>query len=208
MLEILLIRHGQTDWNVEKRIMGDQPIALNKTGLSQAQSLADYLKTHTLDKIYTSPHLRALQTAQKIAQDRNLDLIEEHSLREIEHGEWVGKTFAEIRALPSYVPYYTEPHRSMGSTGESLEEVRKRGVAFIEKLRRENIKGRYALVSHADWIKCVLLHYMKMPLTQLSQFRIDNASISCLHFEAKHERVICVNHGVEAERLFGPKEFL
>ncbi len=208
MLEILLIRHGQTDWNVEKRIMGDHPIGLNQTGFSQAQSLAGYLKKYPFDNIYTSPHLRATQTAQVIAQDRKLNLIEAHALREIEHGEWVGKTFAEIRDLPGYEPYYSEPHRSMGSTGESLEEVRKRGVAFIEKLRQENSKGRYALVSHADWIKCVLLHYMKMPLTQLAQFRIDNASISYLHFDGKHERVICVNHGVEAESLFGPKEFL
>lgn len=208
MLEILLIRHGQTDWNVEKRIMGHHPIPLNETGILQARKLAEYLKPHSLDKIYTSPHLRAMQTAKYITEDRNLELVEANEIREIEHGEWVGKTFAEIRALPAYVPYYSAPHLPMGKTGESLENVRLRGAAFIDKIRQEIGQGRVALVTHADWIKCVLLHYMKIPLTQLSQFRIDNASISCLHFEAKHERVICVNHGVEAERLFGHKEFL
>lgn len=208
MLEILLIRHGQTDWNLEKRIMGGRPIGLNEAGRRQAQALASYLKDHALDGIYTSPHLRAVETSEILAIGRELELVHREELREIEHGEWVGKTFGEIRALPGYVPYYHRPHEPMGTTGESLEQVRQRAAAFIDGLRREKAKGRYALVSHADWIKCALLHYMKMPLTQLVQFRIDNASISYLHFDDQHERVICVNHGAEASRLLGPKEFL
>lgn len=208
MIEILLIRHGQTDWNVEKRIMGDRPIGLNEAGRKQIEILAQYLKGHSLDKIYTSPHLRAQETAKIIAGEREVELVEASSLREIEHGEWVGKTFSEIRALPNYVPYYHQPHLPMGSTGESLEEVKKRGVEFVEKIRKDNKAGRFALVSHADWIKCVLVHYMKMPLTQLAQFRIDNGSISYLHFDEKQERVICVNHGIESARLLGVKEFL
>lgn len=208
MLEILLIRHGQTDWNVEKKIMGARPIGLNEAGRRQAEQLAHYLKDHALHGIYTSPHLRAVQTSEILAAGRGLEVMSDDALREIEHGEWVGKTFSEIRALPDYIPYYQDPHRPMGKTGESLERVRLRAAAFLEGLKAEKREGRYALVSHADWVKCALLHVLKLPLTQLAQFRIDNASISCLHLGDLQERVICINQGAEADRLLGQKEFL
>lgn len=208
MLELLLIRHGQTDWNVQKKIMGSQAIPLNETGRLQAQNLAIYLKDHPLDGIYTSPHLRAVETSEILSIGRGVEVIQNDALREIEHGQWVGKTFTEIRALPDYIPYYQDPHRLMGMDGESLEHVRTRASTFIESLRQEKQTGRYALVSHADWVKCALLHYLKLPLTQLAQFRIDNASISYLHLGEGIERIICINQGPEADRLLGQKEFL
>ncbi len=205
MHEILLVRHAQTDWNVEKRIMGAQPVALNARGVLQAYKLAEFLRSHPIQALYSSPHERALQTAAVIAKGRELSVIPEIQLREIEHGKWVGKTFAEIRALPGYKPYYESPEISMGEVGESLLQVQERGVQFVESLRRQD-PGPYVLVSHADWIKCVLMHYLRMPLIHLSKFRIDNASISYLHFTKKHERVICINYGVDPSFTLSPEE--
>ena len=207
MHDILLIRHGQTDWNVQKRIMGALPIELNSKGVDQARQLADYLRLHPIARLYSSPHKRALQTSELIVEGRSLEIIPEASLREIEHGEWVGKTFSEIRSLPNYLPYYQHPEHIMGTTGESLKQVQERAIQFVESVRRQE-GGCYVMVSHADLIKCVLLHYLRMPLTDLTKFRIDNASISYLHFDKRYERVICINQGVDAERLLGPKEFL
>lgn len=207
LFEILLIRHGQTDWNVQKKIMGATPVELNERGHTQARAIAEYLKSHPIQALYSSPHLRALQTAEWIARERGIEVLSEPRLRELEQGDWVGKTFAEVRASPTYVAYYLDPTQPMGKTGESLQQVQARAVDFVESLKAAT-PGRYALVTHADWIKCVLLYYMKMPLTQLAKFRIDNASLSCLHLEDKHERVICVNHFVESERLLGPREYL
>lgn len=206
MLEILLIRHGQTDWNVERRIMGNQPIGLNTTGKTQIKQLASALKPLTFDFIYSSPLQRTQETSQIINEGRNLNIELHANLREIEYGDWIGKTFQEIKALPEYVEYYRSPHLPVCRNGESLKGVQERGVEFIEALRKEIKKGRAVLVSHADWIKCVLLHYLNISLSQIYQFRIDNASVSYLTLEENRERVISINHTADFEKLFTPRE--
>lgn len=206
MLELLLIRHGQTDWNAERRIMGNQPIGLNKVGKSQIQKLAELLKTLPIESIYSSPLQRTEETSQIINTGRNLKIEFHSNLREIEYGDWIGKTFREIKALPEYVEYYHSPHLPVCNNGESLTAVQTRGVDFIESLRKEKKQGRFALVSHADWIKCVLLHYLRIPLSQIYQLRIDNGSVSYLTLEEKRDRVISINHSADFEKLFVPRE--
>ncbi len=208
MLELLLIRHGQTDWNAERRIMGNQPIGLNEIGKSQIQKLSELLKSLPIDLIYSSPLQRTEETSQIVNRGRNLKIEFHPNLREIEYGDWIGKTFQEIRKLPEYVEYYHSPHLPVCNNGESLMGVQQRGVEFIESLRKETKKGRIALVSHADWIKCVLLHYLKIPLSQIYQLRIDNGSVSYLTLGEKQDRVISINHTADFERLFIPREIL
>ncbi len=206
MLEILLIRHGQTDWNAQRRIMGDQPVGLNETGRAQVQGLAGFLKDLSVHQLYVSPLLRTQQTAAILNVNWNLPVQLEPGLREIEYGEWVGKTFHQIREEVGHFEYYRHPEKPICNGAESLEGVKNRGVAVIERLRQEYPQGRLALVSHADWIKCVLMHYLKIPLPQIYQFRIDNASLSLLVFEEGRERVLAINHGSEMGRLFIPRE--
>ena len=205
MLEILLIRHGQTDWNQERRIMGDQPIGLNPAGVIQMKQLARLLSPLKVETLYASPLKRTMDSALLLDENWGLPIEESADLREIEYGEWVGKTFHEIRSMPEYTEYYKYPDRAVGVTGESLEQVKKRGVAFVEAIRSSRSHGKVALVTHADWIKCVVLNYLKLPLNQLYQLRIDNASVSYLTFEGKRDRVIAVNHCVDFEGMFVPR---
>jgi len=205
MLEILLIRHGQTDWNRDRRIMGDQPIGLNSEGRSQMGRLSQLVSPLKVEALFSSPLKRTMESAAILNQKWNLPMEENRDLREIEYGKWIGMTFQEIRTHPEYVEYYKFPDRKVGQTGESLVEVQSRGVSFVENLRKGRTHGKLALVSHADWIKCVILHYLKIPLNQLYQLRIDNASLSYLTFEGKRERVIAVNHCVDFPGLFEPR---
>jgi len=205
MLEILLIRHGQTDWNRDRKIMGEHPIGLNSEGRGQVETLATRLAPLKIEGLYVSPLKRTMESAEILNRRWGLPLETHEDLKEIEYGEWVGKTFQEIRTHPDYIEYYKHPDRCVGGTGESLEQVQRRGVRFLEALRGSRTGGKLAVVTHADWIKCVVLHYLKMPLSQLFQLRIDNASISYLTFEGKRERVIAVNHCVDFEGLFVPR---
>ncbi len=206
MLELLLIRHGQTDWNAERRIMGNQPIGLNEVGKSQIQKLAELLKPLPIESIYSSPLQRTEETSQIINAGRNLKIEFHQNLREIEYGDWIGKTFQEIKALPGYVEHYHSPHLPVCNNGESLTAVQARGVGFIESLRKEFKKRRIAIVSHADWIKCVVLHYLQIPLSQIYQLRIDNGSVTYLTLEEKKNRVISINHTADFDKLFTPRE--
>ncbi|MFO1520427.1 MAG: histidine phosphatase family protein [bacterium] len=205
MLEILLIRHGETDWNRERRIMGDGPIGLNLTGQQQLKSLGQRLAPLKVESLYASPLQRTMESASILNQHWSLPLELQPALREIEYGQWIGKTFHEIRSSPDYVEYYKYPEKAVGVTGESLQNVRERGVAFIEEIRKGRTHGKVVLVSHADWIKCMVLHYMKLPLNQLYQLRIDNASVTYLTFEGHRERVIAVNHCIEFDKMFIPR---
>jgi broad specificity phosphatase PhoE len=206
MLEILLIRHGQTDWNYERRIMGDQPIGLNLSGQDQIRELSKILQSYSYSAIFSSPLRRTLETAEILNEGRGIPIQTDNDLREIEYGEWVGKTFKEVRSDPHFKEYYKHPDQPVGNIGESLVQVQTRAVGFVEKIRSMMDHKKVIFVTHADWIKCVVMYYLKIPLTQLYQLRIDNGSVSYLTFEGKRERVLTINNVVDLPRLFLPRE--
>lgn len=202
MLEVLLVRHGQTDWNVERRIMGPKPVGLNKAGRAQARSLHKGLKEISIDRIYTSPLKRALQTAQLIDQGREIPIVIEVKLQEIDYGEWVGRTFDEVRQDPRYQRYHTKPSEAVGPGQETVLGVRDRAVGFVESVRRENGIGRVVVVTHADIIKILLAHYLHLNLDEFHQLKVDNGSISVVWFDGAAERVLAVNCKAALKDLF------
>jgi len=169
------------------------------------ESLEKLLSPVSIDALYSSPLTRTRETAEILNRKRGLPVREETDLREIEYGEWVGKTFQEIRSAPGFESFYRFPDRPVGITGESLEAVCRRVSGFVEKIRGEWKEGRVACVTHADWIKCAILHSLNLPMSQLYQFRIDNASVSLLSYEDGIGRVIAINNILGFERLFVPR---
>lgn len=208
MIELLLVRHGQTDWNLERRIMGSSPIPLNQKGRLQIQRTREALASIDIDLLYSSPHQRTYESSLILTEGRKLSIQTSEALREIEYGTWVGKTFQEIRTIPQYQNFFDDPHFKVGETGESLEMVRQRSIEFIEKIRLENSGKRIMLVSHADWIKCVVLHYLQIPLNQIIQFRVDNASLTYLILEDSSPKLISFNLNFETEKLFVHREVI
>src|SRR4030095_8514765 len=101
-----LIRHGQTDWNRDRRVMGDHPIGLNAEGREQVEVLAKLLHHGSIEAAFASPLARTRETAEMLNRGRGLIVREESDLKEIEYGEWVGKTFREIRSSPGFESYY------------------------------------------------------------------------------------------------------
>ena len=201
MLEIILIRHGQTDWNRDRRIMGHRPVPLNPRG-----RVARHLKKIPLDAIFTSPMLRAVETAEFLIGERGLKIRLTADLAEIDYGLWVGKTFDEVMEEEAYTVYHRTPRHAHPPGGEKMTEVRRRAVGFIEGLRGKYQKGRIAVVSHADVIKTILVHYLGMDLNYLQKFRIDNTSLSLLWFQKNISRVMAVNCPTVPKKLFSPTD--
>jgi len=208
VLEILLIRHGQTDWNRDRRIMGRKPVPLNSAGRKEARHLAKALKGIPIDAIYTSPVKRAVETAEHLLDGRKVKVRHAEEMAEIDYGLWIGKTFEEVIPEKAFHVYHKTPREAQAPGGEHMKDVYERTIRFIEKIRRRHKKGRVVVVSHADVIKTVLVHYLGMDWNDLLKFRIDNTSISLLWFHKDRARVMAINSLPVPAKLFGLQDLL
>ncbi len=203
MLKLLLVRHGETDWNRDRRIMGRQEIGLNETGRLQALSLQEALARFPVDAVYSSPVCRARETAQILVEARGLSIAYDERLVEIHYGDWVGKTFEEVRAFPDYIPYFKRLETPVAPNGETLYQVRDRALDFVRQIQRSHPNQTVIAVSHADWIKCLLMEFLGIPYGNIWKFRIDNVSVSLLECDPQGwDRVVCVNQRGDLDRLF------
>ncbi len=170
MTRIFITRHGETAWNIEKRMQGWKDSPLTDLGLKQATWLGERLENEAIDVIYSSPLNRAYKTAQLIKGNRNIDIVKLEDLREVHLGEWEGRTVKEIEDLNPkeienffHAPHlYNPPH-----SGESYEDVKNRAhktiKSIIEKHEGENI----LIVTHAVTLKILMLYFEERPLEKL-----------------------------------------
>ena len=193
MQTILLIRHGETDWNLSGQIMGDQPIPLNATGQRQARQLAAALKDRAIRAIVTSPVLRALQTAEILAFSVQSKVVQAAGLREIGVGEWVNRYWKDLGNEPARHDYYAKPHEARPPGGETLNEVQQRAVAAVQEAMATNPGGSLLFVSHADVIRTIVAHYLHTDFLTLRHARVDHASVTGLSLTPNGADLLCLN---------------
>ncbi|HEX7055924.1 MAG TPA: histidine phosphatase family protein [Bacilli bacterium] len=146
-----LIRHGETDWNAEKRIQGQKDIALNENGIRQAKALAEYLRQDPWDAIVASDLTRAMTTAETIAAACGISRVySDRRLRERYYGDIEGTTLAEREKV------WGEHWRDFDHRIESDEAVRARGIVAIRDYTERLTVGRILFVSHGSLIRQVL----------------------------------------------------
>ncbi|HWB23175.1 MAG TPA: histidine phosphatase family protein [Gaiellaceae bacterium] len=147
MTTLFLARHGQTDWNLAHRWQGDPP--LNDTGRAQARALAESLAAIPLDGIYSSDLARARETAEIAGGLLGLEVEIDPRLGEIDVGEWVGHSTAELEELyPAGFQRYREG-RAGWEQGESYEAMIARVEAAFDSIEAAHPHGRYLLATHA-----------------------------------------------------------
>ncbi|MGQ0811012.1 MAG: histidine phosphatase family protein [Nitrospiraceae bacterium] len=193
MPTILLVRHGETDWNRSGQIMGAQPIPLNSTGTRQAEELAIFLKGRAIGALFSSPVTRALQTAEILASCLALPVRPTSGLSEIGFGDWINRYWRDIAQEPAKQNFYTSPHEARPPGGETLVEVQARAVAAVELAAVEVVGGSSLFVSHADVIRTVLAHYLHLDFVAIRQARIDHASLTALHLTEQGTELVCLN---------------
>ncbi len=150
MTTLILIRHGETDWNFEGRYTGQSDIPLNARGLRQAEALNSKLCGKKIEAIYSSDLLRASQTALRLKAGGNTPLHLDPRLREIDQGEWEGLHLDEIRARyrQAWERRKNAPLEVAPPGGETVGEVRQRVLEAVREIIERHSRETVAIVSH------------------------------------------------------------
>ena len=191
-MTLYFIRHGETEWNVKKKIQGKTDIPLNENGVRQAEALADkLLKKREKDgfhvvRAYTSPQLRAAKTAQIAADALGIPCVEETGLREMDLGEWEGTNWDYIEEHYGDTYHYWNTHRRYTNTpqGESYNEVLARTLDALEDILEHETEN-VLVVTHSAVLMALRCYLAELPFEEMvARFKTRNAGIVEIKAEA------------------------
>jgi broad specificity phosphatase PhoE len=148
---IILARHGETDWNLERRWQGHSDRPLNDTGRAQAEALAGQLADEPIEAVYSSDLVRAHETARIVASRLGLDVVTVPGLRERRFGSWEGLRDAEVEER--------FPGLSSAPDGESREDMLARVLESLEAIARAHTGKTVLVVAHGGPIRAALRHH-------------------------------------------------
>lgn len=151
MLFLYVIHHGKTDWNVEKRIQGHADIPLNSDGIHESEALKKLIDPIPLMHCFSSDLLRAVQTAEIILKDRNIEVVKDPRLRERDFGKWQG---ALNRLLPK-----------TDKGIETDQAISIRVNAFLQEVVHNCSSGHILVITHWGIIKTILSMILGIPLS-------------------------------------------
>jgi alpha-ribazole phosphatase len=176
MTQICLVRHGQTDWNLAGRYMGQSDVPLNQNGHEQARRLIRQLQAHPFAAIYSSDLGRARETADIIAATLHLPVNCDARLREINQGEWEGQLVEDIQAR--YAKLWEQRSLDPASVrppgGETVAEVAQRVGAALEDISRLHPGVDVLVISHGLAIATAICKVSAIPVGQAYGFIPDN----------------------------------
>lgn len=186
MLELYLIRHGQTDFSRENRFCGAIDPPLNDVGLQMADAFGAAYAERPWTAIYCSPSTRTQQTAAALASRVGMQVQVEPGLREISYGAWESLRHEEVQAsFPDAYAYWAADTASRGTPGgETAFQVAARAAPLIEHIRREHPDGRVLLVSHKATIRILTCALLGMDV-RLFRDRIGQPVAAVTRFELR-----------------------
>jgi broad specificity phosphatase PhoE len=157
----VLVRHGATEWNADKRAQGQADVALSNEGRSQARETAERLTDLEIEAVYSSDLSRAVETAEAIAEQHGLDVAMDPDFREIDQGEWTGLPVAEIQQRWPEL-WGSARHYSPRPGGESPQQVRRRALEGLRRVVERHPHGTVVIASHGGtirWLSAEVLGY-------------------------------------------------
>jgi len=185
--EIILIRHGETEWNSQQRMQGHSNSDLSSVGQAQIQALGLWMKNEPIDHIYSSDSLRAKQTAEAITQFSGHELKIDLRLREKNLGVFEGLTSEEARERHPEVfrLFKTAGSKYVIDEGESTQQLQDRALEIVNEIRIKHQEERVLLVTHGGFIRVVMKHSLGLSLETLTRFLIRNTGVFRLVWEDK-----------------------
>lgn len=196
MLRLFLVRHGQSVWNDEKRIQGQQDIPLGDEGRKQAIALGERLKGRQFQACFSSPLKRATETAELIlkASGNSIPIITLPELMERNFGDWEGKSIDDLQLLfPNDFSQWLAAHQIPAPpNGESMDELMKRVERGLDQILAVK-EGNVLVVGHSGSIKAAICIFFRLPLSSFVRMRIDNASLTILEIEDGRNRLVQFN---------------
>ena len=184
-MELHLIRHGQTNWNEERRAQGQSDSHLTTIGKQQATELGHRIRHLNFDKVFCSTSLRTRQTADRVFIDSNFQIEYLDSLREIFLGPWEGRLYDDIETKDpdSYRHFWEEPHLFKLKGAESFYDLQERALRAVHSIHDDFHTKRIAVVSHGALIKTLMCDAENKPLEELwSPPRMHNCAHSIVNY--------------------------
>jgi phosphoserine phosphatase len=180
-MQIVLLRHGATDWNLQGRCQGSSDRRLTEVGLRQAEQISTQLSNETIHAVYSSSLERARQTAQLVSRPHNLPVMIEDDVRELDHGELEGLTFNEIKEKYSefLTVWRTAPAEIRVPGGERLADVAQRAWDALTRIaERHQEEHTVVVVSHNFPILGVVCRVTGIDLNNYRSFHLDPCGIT------------------------------
>jgi len=189
-----LVRHAAHD-NVGGFLAGRSPgIVLGEAGIAQAARLGERMRRERIEAIHASPRERTQETAAAIAAACGLTEVDiAGALDEIDFGEWSGKTFAELDADPLWHRWNNERAMAQTPAGETMSDVGRRILDFMETLAAQATDANLVLVSHADVIKAAVCRVLDLSFDAWPRFDVSPASITTILARGGNAELVTLN---------------
>ena len=204
-MRLILVRHGATDWNQQRRVQGLSNLGLNETGKRQAEALAQALRNERVDAIYTSPLRRAQETARAISRFHQVEVVTLDGLKELDVGEIDGMTYEDMRIhhgefFTKWMADFTAVRLPGGGT---VPELRDQCCAAVKDIleKQQTVSGEkcgdedrvVVAVTHFFPIMCIICDTLGLALTYFRRLRLDVASMCTLDFHPERAVLVSFN---------------
>ena len=206
MTQFILVRHGQTEWNRVERFRGRADVPLNETGLAQAEAISRRVAADWQPvAVYASPLSRAVKTANAIARCLDLRIVTHAGLIDIDYGEWQGLTPDEARERWSREidAWYNAPHMARIPGGETLDDLRRRGMLCVNGLAAQHDGQTIVLVGHTVINRVILLGVMGLGNDRFWRLKQDTCAINLFETEGADFTVVSLNDTCHLRELTG-----
>ena len=180
MARIILVRHGETDWNKQEIFRGRMDINLNQNGIKQAQAIGEELKEQKLNAVYSSPLSRAQATARIIADYHELNVNVDPGFIDMNYGKWQGISHEDVKAQypEMYALWQEQPHLVKFPDGESLDDVRHRAMNALEQIISRHKNDTVVIVAHRVVNKVMLCAVLGLDTSHFWLIRQDTCCIN------------------------------
>lgn len=179
--KVIMVRHGETEWNALCKFLGSVDLPLNEKGRRQAGYAKEALKDTQIDVIFSSPMVRAYETGEIIKGNRDLTIIKEEGLREILCGAWEGLNGEEVEEkFPGQIYLWgNRPEDCRIEGGDTFAEVSERIIKAFWKIVRENRGKTILITSHMICLTLLMIHFAGKQINDMWNVKpISNAALN------------------------------
>jgi len=194
-MRLILVRHGETLYNAQKRLTGQSDVPLSPLGRRQIAALGKYLAAEHLDVIGASDLVRTRVTAEAIARHHGLPVSTDPNLRELALGDWEGHTYADVlrRDGERMAQWQADPTTCAPPGGETVAQLRDRIVCALSSWQTRYPGASVLWATHGGLMGVLLCHVLGIELHRRGQFRHDNASISEIQLNGERATIVRLN---------------
>jgi probable phosphoglycerate mutase len=194
-MKIYLVRHGKIEWLKGKAYIGQMDLSLSQEGIIQSQELRETFAEISLTQAYTSPLARCVQTLGILLFERNVPTVLVDALKEINMGDWDGRTIDEIKINQpeDYQKRGQEINTFVPPGGESFKMLKTRVMPVFNSMIKEECKDAILISTHAGVIRVILSEIMGLSINELFKWKLPYGTVFELDYDEKNDKWVAVN---------------